>query len=343
LAALDEDERVLVNLGAKPDQLYWRRNCIANNCGGDVALFKQEYPSTAEEAFQATGRPAVPPIITQHHRSQVEKFRRGRFVEDTKVKSGVRLVFENPGENWNEDDSWWKVYRTPEEDHDYTVAGDPSEGTLSDQSDERSEPDFSAGAVLDRVRMEGVAAYHGRPDVDLFGEQLWLAARYYNGAWVSPETNAAGVAATLFLKRKNYVRLYRRTGSDESLSVEESDLLGWKTTTANRNEMWDHWLEYCRPDPIGEWEAQIILHDLLTVMEEEQSIWTKAKRREHRPGGHDDSLFAHMIALELHLRCPRTRRSSYIRTVRPGRLPRYAGDMDPGIGELVNSDVEVGR
>jgi hypothetical protein len=303
LADEDEDERFLRTLGAKDEQLYWRRRMIAENCGGDASLFKQEYPATAEEAFQMSGRPAIPVAITQYHRSTVEQYRRGRFVEDARLPNGVRLVFEDTGESWGDDDSWWRIYRTPEEDHDYTVAGDVAEGSLADPSDERSEPDYSDGTVLDRIRLEDAATYHGRPDPDLFGEQLWLAARYYNGAWVSPETNAAGVAATLFIKRKNYVRLYRRQGADEKISTDDSELLGWKTTTANRNELWDHWLEYCRPDPVEGFTGQIIVHDLLTVMQEEQAVWNKNKKREHRAGGHDDSIFAHMIALELHLRC----------------------------------------
>ena len=35
----------------------WRRWCIKTNCGGNVELFRQEYPSCAEEAFLFSGTP----------------------------------------------------------------------------------------------------------------------------------------------------------------------------------------------------------------------------------------------------------------------------------------------
>ena len=40
-----------------PEQMNWRKYTINNKCQGDVELFMQEYPSTPEEAFIASGRP----------------------------------------------------------------------------------------------------------------------------------------------------------------------------------------------------------------------------------------------------------------------------------------------
>jgi hypothetical protein len=39
------------------EQLSWRRWCIANNCGGDERLFRQEYPASPDEAFLTSGSP----------------------------------------------------------------------------------------------------------------------------------------------------------------------------------------------------------------------------------------------------------------------------------------------
>ena len=36
-------------------QLQWRRWCIANNCGGSLAMFRQEYPANPDEAFLHSG------------------------------------------------------------------------------------------------------------------------------------------------------------------------------------------------------------------------------------------------------------------------------------------------
>ena len=54
---LTEDEKYLQKTyNVTLEQLTWRRWCINNNCGGDVDVFKQEYPICPEEAFLSTGR-----------------------------------------------------------------------------------------------------------------------------------------------------------------------------------------------------------------------------------------------------------------------------------------------
>ena len=53
---LTEQEQALKDkFNLDNEQLIWRRWCIKNNCGGDLNKFRQEYPSTAEEAFITTG------------------------------------------------------------------------------------------------------------------------------------------------------------------------------------------------------------------------------------------------------------------------------------------------
>ena len=55
---LDYDSNELVlktKFNVDDEQLAWRRWCIKNNCGGDLNKFRQEYPSTPQEAFVSTG------------------------------------------------------------------------------------------------------------------------------------------------------------------------------------------------------------------------------------------------------------------------------------------------
>jgi hypothetical protein len=60
LVNLDEEERVLVRLGVDEDHLLWRRWAIRNLTQNQESLFHQEYPSTPEEAFVATGTNIFP-------------------------------------------------------------------------------------------------------------------------------------------------------------------------------------------------------------------------------------------------------------------------------------------
>lgn len=56
------EERELVREhGLEPEQIKWRRMTIIDKCEGDVILFRQEYPMTADEAFIVSGRPVFDP------------------------------------------------------------------------------------------------------------------------------------------------------------------------------------------------------------------------------------------------------------------------------------------
>ena len=75
----DEEDELVALYGLSDDQLYWRRVQIAE-VDGDVSLFKQEYPATDIEAFQASGNshrrptssgaanpPMINPSATRYH------------------------------------------------------------------------------------------------------------------------------------------------------------------------------------------------------------------------------------------------------------------------------------
>jgi hypothetical protein len=301
LGELDEDERELVDLGAKPEQLYWRRMMIADQCGGDPEKFKQEYPATPEQAFLASGRPAIPMNIVQHHESLASEPE--RKVVLARDGSGKLIVRDARGT----DECVWHVWEEPEDSADYTVFGDVAEGENSTRSDPRSEPDFSAGAVFHRIDKAFVATCVTRVDPDVWGEQLRMVAEWYNEAWASPEVNAVGQAALVPFKRPtHYNHLYRRQGMPEAVEDwKEKDLLGFKTTTANRDLMIDDWLAFNRPHPTRKLENQIEVYDPRVVAEERTFIRKKDGKREHEDGYHDDLLFAHFGCLQLHLLCPR--------------------------------------
>ncbi|WCB94503.1 hypothetical protein DSM104299_03240 [Baekduia alba] len=51
------DEPRLVDVfGCTPEQLWWRRNAIVDKCDGKLEFFKQEFPSSPEEAFIGSGK-----------------------------------------------------------------------------------------------------------------------------------------------------------------------------------------------------------------------------------------------------------------------------------------------
>ena len=76
----EEEEALKAAFGLDNEQIMWRRWCIRNNCNNDIDLFHQEYPSTPEEAFIATGAGVFDnKAIIIRLRTMEETPRRGRF------------------------------------------------------------------------------------------------------------------------------------------------------------------------------------------------------------------------------------------------------------------------
>ena len=302
-----EEERKLLELGAKPEQLYWRRWKIASDYNGDTEKFKQEYPATPKEAFLHSGRPAIPRVITEHHTTTVEEPRRCRLVWDEYAPRRVRAEYGNYERNY------WMVWRDPQENHGYTCGGDVATGELSVRSDPRSDADANVAIIFDRRDLEFVAAYKSDEPPDMLGEEMLKAALWYNGAWTSPEINGQGMAALAALRRADYPNIYQRESGVDDLEFQVMPKLGWMTTGGNRDMMIDDYTAACRPEwrvrgaeKEPNFEGKIVVH-WAELVEQEETFEINAKGiRRHRDGKHDDALFAAFIALQLHIRCPRS-------------------------------------
>lgn len=303
-----EDEPTLRGVGAADEQLYWRRLKIRDDFGGDVDGFRAEYPSTPDEAFITSGRPVCPAYVIAHHRKTVQDGRKARLYIDTRMESGIRVEFEDDyrartGQAMPA--PFWRIWRVPQEQGDYAIAGDVAEGGLSDPNNPGSEPDNSYGFVMERHSLEDCAEYINREEADLFGLELLKAHIWYNRGWVTPEANAMGQASLLVLKRAHCSRIMQRVAFVDSITQEPKMADGYKTTEQNRAEMLTTLLQYLRPNDLGEYEGCMVVRSAAFLDELATFIKTKTGKWEHMSGCHDDSIFARAIALQVHLKCPR--------------------------------------
>jgi len=324
-------EKDLEEMGATPEQLYWRRCMIEEYCGGDEDQFCQEYPATDEEAFRATGRPAIPRVIISHYRKIVRPGLRVNLVED--AQGEITAVPTDSPRNY------WQVWHEPSEGRPYVVGADVAEGKLSDPENPRSGPDYSAAAVLNRRLLRIDAIWHGQTDPDLFGLELLKAGKWYNDAWIGPEVNSPGLAVLAVLKNAEYPFIYSRQQPRDYEMPTELAQLGWRTTLANRSVLFDDLIACMRPDSQGSFDGKLVCYAQRFVEELEALIRDKMGRRVHRPGHQDDLLFAVMIALQLHLLTPMPAPQApdgYVR--RPEYM--YSGGRDPGIEPLLEKTGE---
>lgn len=319
-----QEESLSAEFGLTPGQIYWRRLKL-EELSGDEGLFKQEYPATATEAFQASGNP----VFTQ----SMIGFQNKRLFKDPRY-----CILRGSGGGGDVLDvdrrfDCWVIGRGPIEGHSYALGIDTMEGRLSDVQDPKSRLDCDGMAMMDRNDGEIVAIYHGRTEQSQLGEQALWGARWYNEAWIAPEI-PAGMVLLKVLKDAGYSNIFNRQVHDDRIDVVDSEMLGWRTTLLTRSWLVNDLLKVLR-------EQSLLLGFSEIINEMRTFIRDKTGKPIHMQGKHDDLLFAVMIALQVQLRCPSgvgiypgAKTADSYEPVPAGRELSYSGAVDPGILEL---------
>ena len=279
-----EENEIRDEFSLSLEQMYWRRWAIKNKCQGDLSLFRQEYPSTWIEAFQATGNP----VFTN---SMIN------FQSVNATKEPRYCIFTKKGiEDVDRKFNCWQVRTLPRPDHQYCIGIDTMEGRLSDVQDVKSKLDCDGITIMDRTVGEFVAIYHGRGNQDDLSDQFIHATEKYNDPWVAPEIPNSMVLLKR-LKDKGYQNIYNRQVHDEQLIAKDSENLGWRTTLITRKYLVDDFITEMR-------NQSLVVGFQSTVDEMRTFIKDKMGKPTHQSGKHDDLLISGMIALQVHLRCP---------------------------------------
>ena len=193
------------------EQLQWRRWCIANNCGGDRDLFRQEYPASADEAFLHSGTGVFDnALLCVRREAAPEPIKRGRFIltEDSGEASSASFVVLPPGSRtssfpalatnpppagllnasrpegegiaWEDDElGAIRIYEAPREGVPYVIGGDTAgEGS-----------DYFTAIVIDNVTGKQVATLRQQFSEPEYAMQMYALGRYYNNALIGIETN----------------------------------------------------------------------------------------------------------------------------------------------------------
>jgi hypothetical protein len=300
--------------GIRPEQVEWRRYIIRAFFNGSVEMFACRYPATIQEAFMSVGSLALPASIVKHHKATARQ-PLACFTLEQATDGTVRAVPYEPGllidvqgRPLTDSLPYWRMYEPHDPGSEYAMGADVAEGIVSDPSDERSERDYSAIGVLNRRTLATAALFHGRVEPDKLGQEMLKAGKFWNEAWMAPEVNSAGMA--VLTEIRSYPRVMFRDGPPD-LTIDPSarplERLGWRTGPTTRDLLIDEYVRDCRAEGPGGFDGKLrcLCPDL--AREEGTFIRTKTGKREHRPGRHDDVLFAFMIALQVHRACPHER------------------------------------
>ena len=274
------EEKELMNMVKKDwdidlsyEQLKWRRWCIANNCNADIEQFQQEYPSTPEEAFIASGRPRFNVSKLKKYLKHTEDGVTGNLHDN----GAVHVYFE---ENKN---CYLTIWNKPNKDKFYCIGGDVAEGLV--------DGDYSVGIVGNADDMKVDAMWHGHIDPDLFGEELVKLAKYYNDAYIGVENNNHGLTTLKSIQRKDYYNIYFSKTYDQ-ITDKLTQKIGWSTNAKTKPLMIDKLAEFIREGYIGI-KSKLILRELLTYVIDDKG------QTNAQDGCHDDTVMALAIWLQI--------------------------------------------
>lgn len=321
LGILGEDEPALVKLladeGFSPreihEKLHWRRRIIGNKLAGKVDKFHQEYPTTAEEAFVTTGRQVfdtltVRSILTDCDRTDPrapdadnpgpelgafgvaeEKQSVDRQGEPIRVPTKALWL---PREDALTTDLWklWVPPTEPPLDATFVIGVDVSGGEMDDGATTAA---YHAVEIINHKTREQVAEYRSHVDPNVLAKLIYLAARWFNDAWVAVEiTGGWGlpVIRRIFFDY-SYPRVYLRT-AHESTSEDRSRLLGWNTTRATKPL-----IEANLAEMLAEGNHGIKSRDL--ALEMLSYVRDGKGRTGPQTGRYSDLLIAYMIAQQI--------------------------------------------
>jgi hypothetical protein len=270
---MTEEWQLKERFGLTYEQLNWRKWTINNKLNGDIEKFRQEYPSTPDEAFIVSGRPKFNVTSLRKYEQNIKKpLKQGYFITDSQGKT-----------KWEDDENGYiRIWKMPEPDKFYAIGADVAEGLITG--------DYSCGIVMDED-LDMVASWHGHIDPDLFGDELVKLAQFYNEAYIGVEANNHGLVTLKAIIRKEYWNIFYQKNYDK-ISDQVTQKVGWRTTKRTKPIMIGTLAEYIRECWLGLPWDMLISECYTYVIEEDGS--TNAQT-----GCHDDTVMALSIVLQL--------------------------------------------
>lgn len=294
----DEEKELQQAYTLTNEQMNWRRWKISQ-MNGNIDLFNQEFPATAEEAFIVSGNPIWSPTMLKRFLLKCK----------TPLKIGNLVGAYEPFFEDNEK-GMLKIWKDPVRGHDYVIGSDVAEGLeVNGEGEKHQRTDFSCAYVLDKNTAELVAVMHGRLEADLWGRKLDLLGRLYNMAFIGVERNHQGLAPLMVLRDLNYPKLYYR----EKMGLDADKItpqLGWWTDRFTRPLMIDEGGKWLREERIVMYDEELI-GEMMSFVRHPDGVGRAAQ------GAFDDRVMAFLLTIQMYLRSPFSTNSNEIEQLLP--------------------------
>ncbi len=340
------------------EQLAWRRRQLRKP-GYSLDKFHQEYPSTPQEAFLASGRhvfdqkrvaqilvnvdisdPRLPdeehpgPILGGFTASRIDRLdARGR----TEIEVPREVAWTPEGE-W--DQAPWKLWlprgdqgepvldtvkiNGQDRKRQFIIGADASGGRMSEGA---TDADFHAAIAIDHRTREQVVSYRSHIDPDEYARQLFMLGLFLAGGnltmapWIAVEvTGGWGLPiARRLYFDYRYPFVYIRADL-AGRGESEDDRLGWNTGPNTKPVLIDSGIELIREGVDGIKDRELALEFTTFVRDDKGKTGAE-------PGYHDDLLMSWLIAQQI-------ANSEALRPDWWGRGKAAAAAMDPRAYDL---------
>ena len=237
------------------EQLQWRRWCIANNCGGSLDMFRQEYPASPGEAFLHSGTGVFDneQIVLRLERLP-EPAGRGEFADGEWTESETGAI---------------TLYELPEEGVPYVLGSDTAgEGS-----------DYFTAIVINNVTGKIAAKLRRKYSEPEYVRQIYALGRLYNDALVAIETNFS-TYPVMKLQEMEYPNQYARERED-TYTRQMKKSFGFRTDRQSRPRAIANLVEVFSSHP--EWFTDRELLEEMLVF-----CYNEDHRPEALAGKHDD-------------------------------------------------------
>jgi hypothetical protein len=261
-----EEEDLVKDRGLTKPQLLYRRRKIAQN-GRDA--FFQEYPSNADEAFIASGRPVFNPDLIH---TMLQKA----------PEPIQRLALE--GEEWHENARGeLLIYKKHKVTSTYYIGADVAMGIKGG--------DWSVAQVLNEDK-EQVAVWRAHVHPDYFAEVLVALGRHFNDALIAVENNGHGLLTAVKLRDSGYPNIYTEV-TEGNLSDRDTIRIGFRTTVKTKPLIIDRLRASLR-------EQDIEIYDKTTLREMLSYVVTESGNMEAEEGCYDDCVMSLALCNHIH-------------------------------------------
>lgn len=194
-------------------KMQWYDYTFINEAKKDQNYMFENYPTVAQESFQASGAPIFDSTLLY------------KWMETPYKTMDVFYADGNTEFRYTEGGAI-KVVEDPIKNHQYIVAIDPADGEVNG--------DDSALCVIDAtgVKLKTVAAYNGTISQNDLAEMAFDIAMRYNEALVVPERNMGQLMIKWLTEVKGYMNIWT-----DAAKVSDYNNLGVRTTVPSKNEM----------------------------------------------------------------------------------------------------------